>query len=276
MSIKLVVTDLDGTLLTSDKKVSPRAMRAIEAMREKGVYFTIATGRNTASAAGIIRQFQIQAPVIVGNGAFVHDPDGKKFYHKELMPEKDIQTVMDVTREMDTSFYAFDEELIYCPRTRATEESVRWFAIAKNPILQKSFRWFDTYEQVMEAVSGRTAKLLIIEGDLEKNARVRAEVERRVKVMIVNSEPEKLDISNYGVSKGRAIRQVAEILGLKKEEVLALGDGENDAEMMENAGIGVAMKNAVDAVKNAADFVTLDNDADGFAYAIERFVLHED
>ena len=57
----------------------------------------------------------------------------------------------------------------------------------KNPILQKSFRWFDTYEQVMEAVSGRTAKLLIIEGDLEKNARVRAEVERRVKVMIVNS-----------------------------------------------------------------------------------------
>lgn len=69
---------------------------------------------------------------------------------------------------------------------------------------------------------------------------------------------------------------MAEILGLKKEEVLALGDGENDAEMMENAGIGVAMKNAVDAVKNAADFVTLDNDADGFAYAIERFVLHED
>ena len=69
MSIKLVVTDLDGTLLTSDKKVSPRAMRAIEAMRERGVHFTIATGRNTASAAGIIRQLRIQAPVIVGNGA---------------------------------------------------------------------------------------------------------------------------------------------------------------------------------------------------------------
>ncbi len=270
--VKMIVTDLDGTLFTTEKRISKRAERAIRLAREKGVIFTIATGRNSASIASTVQYLGIKAPVIVGNGAFIHDDH--RFYHKEVMSDKDIRTVMKVTEEFETSFYAFDERLIYCPKTPATEKATKiWLSTATDPNLYKAFRWFDTYDDVLKAVGGRTAKLLVIEQDLNKNVRVRTEIEKRCRVMIVNSEPANLDISNYGVSKGRALLELARHLGVKREDVLALGDGENDIELVENAGIGIAMGNAVESVKKKADFITLRNDDDGFAYAIEKFVL---
>ena len=272
--IKLIVTDMDGTMFTTEKTITPRAMRAIREARSRGVEFTVATGRNRAAIDTILERLDITAPVIVGNGAFIQD--ARQFYHREVMSDEDILSVMEVTRELGCSFFAFDADRVYCERTPASRHAAAiWLSGIVTPGLAESFCWFDTSAEVFKAVRGRTAKLLVIEHDLKKNRRIRTAIEQRCNVMIVNAEPANLDISNPGVSKGKAILELGRILGIDREQIMALGDAENDKEMMEYAGLGVAMANAVEETKAAADFVTLDNDHDGFAYAIEKFVLGE-
>ncbi|MBQ9942360.1 MAG: HAD family phosphatase [Christensenellaceae bacterium] len=272
--IKLIVTDMDGTLFTTDKQITPRARRAIKEARARGVRFTVATGRPRASLINILEELEISEPVIIGNGAFIQD--GEKYYHKEVMKDEDIRDVMQVAEDVGVAFYAFDENLIYGVDNEVTRKTTAiWLERAVSPTLKDCFRFFGTYDEVLAAVSGRTAKLLIFEMDLELNAKARKALDERCKVMAVNAEPHAIDISNVGVSKGNAIAELGKILDIPVENIMALGDGENDKEMMSVAGLGVAMANAVPATLAAADYVTLDNDSDGWAYAVEKFVLGE-
>ena len=264
-SIKLIATDLDGTMLNSEGKMSNRTREVFAAVKEKGVYFTLATGRMFSSASRFAAEIGVEIPLICYNGAMVRRPSGELLSHTPLE--------MGLARRM---LAYFKENNIYVQSYVNDELHVR-------DEDEEEFRMYIRHFGVVGYAVGDSVytpedaptKLLAVKETEEEASALMLELRRLFgeEAYITRSNAEFVEMMSPSVGKGRALEELAASLGVSMGDVLAIGDGENDAGMIELAGYGLAMSNARERAKTMAKEIVPSNDEDGLAWALEKYVL---
>lgn len=270
---KLVVSDMDGTLLNSKGMVSERNKKAMKKLLKKGVHVAIATGRIYTSAKIYAKYLGIITPVIACNGAIVKDlHDDKIIYERHIEP-KECFRVFDLCKENNLYFHFYTADTFYAERIAYS--SLKYYEWNKTMKEEEQINIQiikDPYELVKH-FDEKVYKIQINSDDLSLLEKTRSLLEKMNTIEISKSWHNNIEIMDRGVSKGNAVKHLAASLGVKQEEVICFGDHENDISMLSYAGLGVAMGNGDEIAKQYADIVTDTNDEDGVAKVIEEYVL---
>ncbi len=264
----LFVTDLDGTLLTTDKRVTPAVSEALSEFVSEGNHFAICTGRDINSARSVYCELGLTLPgsyVVAYNGGQIYDVDrGETIYRTGI----DLPTIREIYRladEYDVYVHTYNDDYILA---REEHECLSYYQrVIKTPVKLLGDGLFDFIETP-------PCKVICIElHDHEKQERFRHAAEEKFadKLDIMYSNPYYLELIPKESGKGEALKRLCEFLEIPIENSIAAGDGDNDISMIEAAGVGVAMLNAPETVRTSADVVTrFDNDHDGLAEIIRN------
>lgn len=267
MPVKLVALDLDDTLLDCGLRISPHCIETIQAVRKKGVMVTIATGRMFKSALPYARQLQIDVPLITYQGAWVKNSlSGEVLYYRPVdrALTRQIFEFFDCCGVHYHSY--FDDTL--CMES-LTEEGRYYAEIAGvKPVIVKNLREELKTREPFKIMGITFNEKMLLDMELALKNRFGREL------YITRSKPNFLEIMDRQATKSRALQVVAEHYGIDRTDVMAIGDSYNDMDMLEWAGLGVAMGNAPKNVKEAAAYVTTSNEEEGVAEALTRFVLN--
>ena len=251
---KLVVCDLDGTLVNEDKLISRKNRKAIEAFRKQGGEITFATGRIEKSVKKYARDLDVKVPMILYNGARIYHPGTGDTIRDLSLSAAEVHRAVDLMKHFpfDYIFYSAGEAYIL-----KSTEAVR------------SYENGDGFQCVIdpdiEKISRLNITKILMIGDNSSfdDFRERFQADPECRANLVQSENTYLEILPSGVNKGNALEILAEHLGIPLEEVICFGDNLNDLEMILRAGVGVAMSNGREEVRDAADIVAPSNNEDG-------------
>lgn len=275
MKIRLIATDLDGTLFDDEKKVPEENLAALHACRERGILIVPATGR---TAPGLPEQLRGQLGVryaILLNGGVVMDLKEKKELASCRLPAELAVRVMETARDsgFDVMYDAYLDGIGYT--RKEFYENLPHFVKSEGirTLIHKTRRAVDDNVEYIRRQNRPVDKVNLFFADMEERGKMRKILGEIPGILVSSSIPNNLEINAAGAHKGDALARLAERLGIGMEEVMAFGDGENDLTMLKMAGFGVAMGNADPSVKEAADYVTGSNNEAGLAAALKRFVL---
>lgn len=271
---KMLVLDMDGTLLTNDKKISPGNREALKLAVEKGVKVVISTGRIFASARVFGEMIGVKAPIIASNGAYIREKDRDEVIYSKVLGEDNIRGILNICKKHGMYCHLFTCDSIYSEKLIYTSlnyykwnEGLPEDRKVKIHIIDKH-GWDDVINENKPSI----LKALFTQEDEDILRDVRQEM-GGLDVEVTSANPHTLEIMHRGVTKGRAVEVLAEYYNIDRSDVICIGDSENDISMIEYAGLGIAMENGSDQAKKAASFVTLSNEEDGVAYAVEKFIL---
>ena len=271
--IKLVAIDLDGTLLTSDKKVTENTIEILKRIVEQGTIVVIATGRPLLGLDTVIKDVPRSPYLLTTNGARIVNTETGEVILEKLIPREVVLEIFDILRKYDCVkeiFYKgqgfvdtkeFERIHLY----HLKPEMIEYFKKTRKPTP-------DLIEYIKET-KGNADKAQAIFKDMKIREQVWKELQDLGKLNLADSLHYNIEINGKGVEKGSSLEFLAEYIGILKEEVMAIGDGANDVRMLEVAGIGVAMENAREEIKRVANVVTASNDDEGVAKALEQYIL---
>ncbi len=261
MKIRLIAADVDGTLVDSEKRISPATEAAVKKARELGVIFTLSTGRTVQGLGKYLYLVKPGTPIVTYNGAEVLIPDTGEVLYRQGLEASAAEEIIRSGMSLGASVIVWSRGVLYLSgKNERTEKYRRIYNAEGRPIT----------DPAALAAEGVTKAMWLDEPGI---------IERSQKefclggVCCVISEPGYLEFIDARVSKAEGLKKAAEYLNVRREEVMALGDSYNDTDMLRWAGLGVAMANAEEEVKAAADHITASNEEDGVARAIETFVL---
>lgn len=263
MSIKLIAVDIDGTLLNSKKELTQTTIDALESAAKAGIHVCISTGRPLTECREYTDRLPGMRYIVTCTGAQVMDlQTGKDIFRKALSADE-LRMLYRIIRAYGTVPEIFDENNGIHNRATDIADADFWGifldTVQKNHISEEDL---DAY---VENYQGITNKIHMYFRELSHKPRLWEEL-NRLPYEIMESDPCDLEIMPLGIDKGLGLQQLTEYLGLQAEEVMALGDGGNDVGMFRYAGLSIAMKNASETAKAAADRVsTYTNDEDGVA-----------
>ena len=273
MDYKLICIDMDGTLLSDKKIISDRNLRAIKLANERGARIAVCTGRIFTSADFFSDMLAVQSPVIASNGAYIIEKHRDEVVYKATLGIERCKKLLEVFRKHDiyphyyTSDTIFTEKLIYSSS----------FYMEVNKTLPKNNQvkivLVHDWDEVFYKYEKEIFKGIGVDDDLEKIQKAKAFLIDMEEFEVVSSHFDNFEAMNRGVSKGNACKILADYYGIAREQVICIGDSENDLSMIKFAGLGIAMGNADKDVKEAAQYITDSNNCDGVAKAIEKFVL---
>lgn len=265
MSVKLFVTDLDGTLLPSGQAVSSANIEAVRAAVKAGVIVTIATGRMYKAALPVAKALGVDVPIITYNGALIKTVGGEVLYKNYLEP-KLVCRIVDYCREKGWYLQSYNHDELYF--AEYDEHALQYEQEQK---IKGHVVGWDGLKEETEAV----CKMLSITNSSEEtDARIAELAEHFGNVLSpVRSNANYAEIINPGVTKAAGIQNLAKRLGIDMADTMAIGDANNDLPMLRAAGSAIAMGNAVPEVKAVCDYETTECESDGFAEAIYRYVL---
>jgi Cof subfamily protein (haloacid dehalogenase superfamily) len=262
---KLIAIDVDDTLLNDDLEVTPATRAALKAALERGVTVTLATGRMFASARQVAEGLQLNVPIITYQGSLVKTLlDGEVLYERYV--PADAAAELDgycAAKGLHLQLYVDDKLYV-----REDNEKVKAYARqSKIPfIVEPDFGSLLTQPLIKMLIIDEPAYLDEVAADLQPLIGDR--------VHITKSKPYFLEFMHKEGTKGHALKFMAEHIGCTMEETIAMGDAWNDREMLQAAGLGVAMANAQPALKELADYVTKSNNEDGVAHVVDKFILN--
>jgi Cof subfamily protein (haloacid dehalogenase superfamily) len=264
VAYRLVVADLDGTARSRVLGITPGVRAAVAAARARGVRVCVATGRMWPSAEPWVRALGADPPVILYNGGQVLDfATGRILYDRRLPRAAARAALGIVRRDPALQPHLFLDDRVYVERPHpATDAYVKDDGLA-----------FEVVPAFESLLARHPHKVMVIGAPARLEALGRAVREARVPVHAVMSEPTYLEILPPDVSKGTALQAMLEALGIPAAEVIAVGDNWNDVEMLEAAGLGVAMGDAPEGVRARAHHVCGTAEEEGFRGVLERFVL---
>ncbi|MDR1771860.1 MAG: Cof-type HAD-IIB family hydrolase [Hungatella sp.] len=268
MDYRMIVLDLDGTLTDRNKKITPRTKEALFELKRQGGIIVLASGRPTYGVMPLARELELHESggyILSFNGGRIIDcRTGETVFARELSVSSNSRIIR-MAKEHGVNILTYEDDLIITPN--AGDEYVEKESTI-NKLEVKEIKDMEAYVQFP------VVKFLMLdEGDYL------AMVEPKVKAAlgrdysVYRSEPYFLEILPKGVDKAASLERLLMKLGMGREEMIACGDGYNDLSMIQYAGLGVAMENAVLPVRLAADYVTLSNNDDGVAHVIEKFML---
>ncbi|CAH0525901.1 Cof-type HAD-IIB family hydrolase [Vibrio hippocampi] len=266
---KLIAIDLDGTLLTSDKQISPRTQEALLSAKQQGVQVLLASGRPLKGMLPYLQQLGLitdQDYVVHSNGCFVANVGSGEVIHQQLISGADAKKVAVLAKQLGLDCHAFSTELgLITPKTNPyTQLEAK---INNLEINEYDFAQLEDDHRIIKAM------IVAAPEDLAKAAPL---VPQSFKddYTVVQSSPYFLEFINPATNKGQGVQVVADRLNVAQSEVICFGDAENDHHMIEWAGLGIAMDNAMPQTKALADELTDNNNADGVAKGVERHVLN--
>jgi Cof subfamily protein (haloacid dehalogenase superfamily) len=269
---KLIISDIDGTLIRSDHSISGRTTSAINTYMEKGHYFAIATGRMHAAGRIVTQQLDYDGYLISCNGAVVkHLKTGEMIHAVPLKPD-DIRTVLKLCRDNDVYFHLYDNDVIYAVEEKYLAK--RYAALI--PTLPEAYRFEVRIldERALDAMIDKTPiyKIGLNSEDLPMFEQLKATLRSLGHFETCQSIATSFDVNAKGVNKATGIEALRAYYNVPVEDVIAFGDNENDIDMITYAGVGVAMGNAVDNLKAVADRIALTNDEDGLVITLESLM----
>lgn len=267
---KILFTDLDGTLLQDNHQVSSGCRRAIELALEQGHKIVIATGRPIASARQIAEELELTKEgcyIIASNGALLYDSHLGTILKEASFSKEYLRPLFDSAYEEGLHIHTYSHKHVLSERD--TPE-IRWYeqAIQVPAIIVEDVSAYLSYDPIKAILINKERKDRLI------HFRQKMEHWIEGKMSSIFSSDIMLEYCPPGVSKGNAVRELCKLLSIPIEHSVAAGDAENDITMIQAAGVGCVMCNGSEETKEYADYITKrDNNADGFAEIIEKFLL---
>ena len=267
--VSLVVTDVDGTLLTHDKILTPRAVAAVGRLHASGIAFSICSSRPPFGLRHLVAPLRLDLPFGGYNGGAIVEPElpALTIVEQVLIPPDAAKQAVAIFREHGIECWLFVGNEWLCTNPAGDKVDLETYTVQQPPTVVPEFA---------DAHFAAVGKIVGPSEDHERVARLTELMQQALsgRAHVARSQPYYCDVIPPGIDKGRLVDLLAERLGgVPRDEILVLGDMENDLEMFRKAGFGVAMGNASEAVKQVAAAVTLSNDEDGFATAIDRYVF---
>jgi len=279
--IRLVASDMDGTLLNRYGKISPLTIAAIEALNRKNIGFLVCTGRNFPDAHKPLKEAGISCDIICMNGAAVFDSKGKRIRKQPLLNSQ-VNQILNICRPFSVLYDFMAEEGSY---TTASKEEFR--KSFEDKILLPMVSDEHTYETIAERFQFTTEEQLLCSGtDIYKMSvvhenpetlkQIRFCLEKVEGISVASSAPSNVELTHSRAKKGTALLEYAVNAKIRPREILAIGDSENDLSMLDlPLGYTIAMGNASDVIKRSARLITRTNDEDGVAVALKSLILSD-
>jgi Cof subfamily protein (haloacid dehalogenase superfamily) len=263
--IKLLLSDVDGTLVRPDKSLAPSTVDAVHALHDAGVVFAVTSGRPPRGMEMLVEPLALEAPLAGFNGGLIVEP-GMEVLEERVLPDEIIPRAVDLldTSGLSVWVYRDGEWLVRDPEGPHVDREAH--TVQFEPTVVESFDG-----------GGKVAKIVGVSDDFDAVARaeVVAHDELGARVSASRSQPYYLDLTHPEANKGTVAQFLTERYGLSVGEVATMGDMPNDVLMFAHSGLSIAMGNAHREVQRAARQVTTTNDDDGFANAVHKFILEE-
>ena len=271
-NIKLVASDLDGTLLNKNKEITPRLFAALKKLDELGIYFVPSTGRPFGTVPQAIKELPFLKYVITSNGATIYDAVEQKNIIENFLTPEAVDAVIEIARELPVITEYFIEGKAYIAKKvyddlspfNLTESHVTYIKNSRTPV-EDFWNEMKRNNTVLENIN-------LVFADME----LRKETWNRLKALglasVTAATTKNIEITSLYATKAKALEKLCEVLGFTRENVLAMGDGDNDMPMIQFAGIGVAMENGEEHIKQAADIIADDCNDFGAAKILEQII----
>lgn len=269
MSIKLIAIDIDGTLLTPELTISERVKETVAKAKANGIKIVLCTGRPLPGANEYLDALELKNEgdyAITYNGALVQDTYTQEVLSHHTLDINDFYAIEEMSRKIGVHYHATTGDAMYTSNKDISYYSVREAMLTRMPLKYR------TVSEMDKAIS--VSKMMMIDDPAVLDEGVKQLPQAFLDTYtVLRSEPFYLEVLHPSASKGKALKSLTELLGLTNDEVMAIGDNENDLDMIAYAGMGVAMGNAVPKVKEQAVYITDTNANDGVATVIEKFAL---
>lgn len=266
--ISLFLADVDGTLVTEQKVLTERAIKAVKALRDKGIRFAITSGRPPRGMSMLIEPLAIDTPIAGFNGGAFVKPDGSVIEEKTL-PGDVARAALDLIGHHNMDAWLYTAKDWYVHKRDAPHCDREAWTVKFEPKVADPFPAADL---------NRAVKIVGVSDDRDLVAKCEADAQKAFgdKVSAARSQPYYLDITHTHANKGDVVEVLSKTLGIPKDEIATIGDMPNDVLMFKKSGFSIAMGNASDDVKRQASVVTDSYNDEGFAKAIERYLLKAD
>jgi Cof subfamily protein (haloacid dehalogenase superfamily) len=263
-NIRLVIADVDGTLVTQDKVLTARAISSVSRLREANVLFTITSGRPPKGMKMLIDALGLSEPIFAFNGGVVINPDYSVIASHLVTSDLAAEALRFISEHgLDGWLY--------------TETD--WCVLDSNAPHVAREQWTVQFPPTVVSDFGphleHVVKVVGVSDDLPAVARCEKEMQARcgTRISAERSQPYYLDVTNLNANKGEVVLMLSKLLAIPLEQIATIGDQPNDVLMFKKSGVSIAMGNASEEVQEAAAYVTTSNEEEGFANAMERFVL---
>ncbi|KAK9853914.1 hypothetical protein WJX84_005069 [Apatococcus fuscideae] len=265
VKIDIVTTDVDGTLLSSDQKLTDRTVKAIELAHQAGVQVILATGKAPGPwLAKTLPKLPGKTPKVYQQGLLMYDEDDKEIYRGDL-DQQLCREIVAFAAHQNVTLSGYSTDRVFCIKTNEQTDRLIFYG---EPTPESMGPWDPVISQYP------IQKFLLMDS-LERIDEIRPQVQQQFgdRIHLTVAIKGMLEILPMGASKGAGVARMLKNIGASADGLMALGDGENDVQMFELAALGVAMGNAVPELLAVADECVSSNDDEGVAEAIERFVL---
>ena len=272
--IKMIGLDLDGTLLNSDKVLTENTKNVLSRAISKGVVVLPATGRPLSGIPKEVLEFPGVRYALTANGARVIDIKEDNIIYENLVPYETAEKLLDIMGKYDTILEVYYDGVGFSSASMLSRVDEFFKSPAMAHYVKSTRRPVDDVRKMFTEGKRPSDKVqAIFLNDEDKLQAWEEIVDTIPDIEITGALENNIEVNAAGVSKGKTLVSLGALLGIEREEIMACGDGANDTDMIKEAGLGVAMENAVLCVKEAADVITASNDDEGVAKAIETYVL---
>ena len=274
MSIQILAFDLDGTLLDDKKQIPPENMEAIKSAAAKGVHIVPATGRIYKGIPEELKGLPFMRWFITANGSYLYDAVEDRAAARAEIPADEAVAFYEYADSLGVLYDCYQDNWGYMTASMLKVAP----GIIPDPGVRKLITGLRAPVPELKAYLKEKGtgvqKLQLYFTDMAQRARELEELPKRFPDLIFStSMPFNIEINARTATKGQCLMSLCALLDVDAKETMALGDGTNDLDMLQKAGVGVAMGNAAPELLAAADFVTLSNNEAGFAKAVEKFIL---
>jgi Cof subfamily protein (haloacid dehalogenase superfamily) len=263
--IRLVIADVDGTLVTHDKILTQRAIDSVFKMREAGIQFAITSGRPPKGMAMLVDPLKLNEPVAAFNGGVVTKPDLTTVLRQNVLAPDVVKKVVRQILDHKLDVWIYTDTTWFVRDVKAAHVAREQWTVKFEPVVTDK----------LETLVDKVAKVVGVGDDLEAVARCEKDVQQAcgATVSAARSQPYYLDVTHPNANKGEVVKIMSELLKIAPEEIATIGDMPNDVLMFVKSGVSIAMGNASPEVQKSATYVTTSSEDEGFANAMEKFIL---
>lgn len=266
---------MDGTLLNNKQEISEFNKEAIRKAHEKGVHIVVSTGRLFSDTEVYSDLIGVKSPIIASNGAVVRGINKNQIIYKSYFESEELIKLLNIFKKykISPSFSTTEKSYISDLKYKLLLDDARSRGMISDKMVIEYINSYKGWDELFQKEKDNIVKCEIRFKDENKLKSVSKELEGMKEFDVVSFTPTFIEITKGGVSKGKAAEMLANYYSIKRDEIIAIGDSENDLSMIKYAGTGIAMGNAMEIVKKNADYITDTNDNDGVGKAIWKYVL---
>jgi Cof subfamily protein (haloacid dehalogenase superfamily) len=264
--VRVVIADVDGTLVTQEKVLTKRAAEAVMRLHEAGIQFSVTSGRPPLGMAMLIDPLKLNQPLAAFNGGVLIQPDLTTVVDQNFLPAGVPEKVIEAIESHGLDVWVYTDRE-WCVRdANAAHVAREQWTVKFAPTVVKTFA----------GLLGRVAKIVGVGDDYDLVAKCEKDVQQAggAHISAARSQPYYLDVTHPQANKGQVVLAISRLLNVPVGEIATIGDMPNDVLMFEKSGVSIAMGNASPEVQASATYVTSTNEEEGFAKAIEKFVLN--